>query len=423
MLNEKLLHFIWQNQLLSPAQLVTTEGEVIVVEQAGVLNHNAGPDFLDARLKIGNELWAGHVEIHIDAKDWIRHQHHFDRNYDSVILHVVMNHDHDLNIPTLELQGKIQEDLLTNYQTLMDSERWIPCADNIQTVSSFTIEAWKNRVLIERIERKSSYFKNDLENSQNNWEECHYRNLLRSFGHKVNKDAFNELGVLLPYKILKKHAGDIEAIEALLFGAAGLLTDPMDEYQSRLADEFRFLKHKYGLSAMNTQLWKYATLRPGNFPTIRIAQLASLIKNGGVSFNELISLETPSHIYKVFDTTASTYWDTHYRFGAPSKTSKKRLGKATVTSLFINHIVPMLYSYGWYKGLPNLKEKAISWLEEAPAEKNVVISKWAEIGLNASSAFDTQSLLELKNEYCSNKNCLNCGIGNSLLRNLLRDED
>ena len=418
MLNEKLLHFIWQHQLLTPSDLKTTDGEQIVIEQVGQLNHNAGPDFLNARLKIGKELWAGHVEMHIHAKDWIRHQHHLDKNYNSVMLHVVMHHDHALNVPTLELNEKVAEKLLLKHEALMNSQRWIPCADDIQKVDSFTVEAWKSRLLVERLERKSVYFKTDLNELQNDWEECHYRNLTRSFGHKVNKDAFDELSRMLPYRILKKHSGDIQVTEALLFGVGGLLSDPKDDYQSVLAEEFRFYKHKYDLSEMNQLAWKYATLRPGNFPTVRIAQLASLIKSGGVSFSQLINLDTPSRIYKVFDVTASAYWDHHYRFASHSKLQRKRLGKTTINSLFINHIIPMLYSYGWYKGIPELKEKAMQWMEKTTSEKNGIISKWAEIGLASKTAFDSQSLLELKNEYCSNKNCLNCGIGSALLRNL-----
>lgn len=421
-LNEALLHFIWQHQLLEPMHLITTEGEPVQIERTGIHNHDAGPDFLDARLRIGTTLWAGHVEIHLSAKDWMHHRHHLDKNYDNVILHVVMQDDHHLNIPTLELDGKLPVDLLLNYQHLMESQTWVPCASSIKEANSFKLESWKSRLVIERLERKSLAFKDDLTETENDWEECHYRNLMRSFGQKVNKASFNELALLLPYKILKKHIGDVETIEAMLFGVAGLLESPLDEYQTKLKEEFRHYRHKYGLKVMDANSWKFATLRPSNFPTVRIAQFASLVKGGAVSFSALIDLESPKHLYKVFDTGASSYWDDHYRFGIDAKKMKKRLGLSSIRTLFINHIVPLLYTYGWYKGLTDLKEKAVLWLEETPTEQNTIVRKWSEIGLESTTAFDSQSLIELKNEYCSKKKCLNCGIGSDLLRNSLRNE-
>lgn len=419
MINEKLLHFIWENSLIEASSLTTLEGEPILVLNKGTANSNAGPDFLDARIQIGETLWAGHVEIHVHTKDWYRHGHTDDPKYQNVILHIVMFHDADLDLPTLELNGKIQGQLIAQYHELQQSKNWIACEGNTQSLPSFTLYQFKNRLIIERLERKLEGIRSDLVETQNDWEECHYRNLLKVFGLKVNADGFQQLGKSLPFKILRKHSNHLDQVEALLFGCSGLLANPSDSHQEKLRLEFEFLQGKYGLAEMDPNIWNFATMRPPNFPSLRIAQLAALIVNNQISFASVTEIRDPKKAVNYFKTTASDYWDNHYHFrSSTEKRSKKSVGKQTLELLCINHTIPMVYAYGWFNGDAVLKEQAIDWLENLKPESNQIIAKWFNQGYSIESAFDSQALLQLKSEYCNHKKCLSCAIGSNILRNL-----
>ena len=245
MVNEKLLQFIWNSSLLDSSKLKTTQGEAITIIDKGLHNFNAGPDFLNARVQVGNELWAGNIEIHVNAKDWFAHGHQNDPKYENVILHVVMFNDSDLNIPTIELNGRISNLMIAKYDELMQSNSWIACEASDIRLQDFEMFQFKNRLVIERLELKLDRVKSDLEETNNDWEECHYRNLLRVFGLKVNLAGFTELGKVLPFKILRKHRENHKLTEALLFGCAGMLNEPIDEYQKALKAEFDFYQKKY----------------------------------------------------------------------------------------------------------------------------------------------------------------------------------
>lgn len=419
MVNEKLLHFIWENSLIEAPTLFTADGEPLTILDKGKANPNAGPDFLDARVQIGSTLWAGHIEIHVHTKDWVHHGHSKDPKYQNVILHVVMFNDTELNMPTLELNGKIQQRLITEYHDLQQAQSWIACERTPLRLDSFSLYQFKNRLILERFERKLDLIRTDLEDTQNDWEECHYRNLLRVFGLKVNADGFNMLGQALPFKILRKHSDSILQVEALLFGVAGFLETPADAYQQNLQSEFLFLKAKHGLKTIPTSIWNFATLRPPNFPSLRIAQLASLVATNKISFAEVTKIQSHNKAVKYFKTTASPYWDDRYHFkNTTEKNKKKDIGLGTLELLCINHTIPMAYAFGWFNGDFALKERAIEWLENMKPERNQIISKWFNLGYAIDSAFDSQALIQLKNEYCNHKKCLSCAIGSSILRNL-----
>lgn len=419
MVNEKLLHFIWEHSLIDASGLKTTDGVPIRVVHRGFHNNNAGPDFLDARIQIGDKLWAGHVEIHIHTKDWFRHGHSNDPKYQNVILHVVMFDDAELDLPTLELNGKVQAQLITRYHELEQSKSWIACEGNTQNLPPFSLYQFKNRLIVERLERKLNLIREDLEDTQNDWEECHYRNLLRVFGLKVNAEGFSQLGRTLPFKILRKHADNQNEVEALLFGCSGLLSKPSDPYQEMLRGEFDFLKAKYHLKELPASVWNFSTLRPPNFPSIRIAQLASLIAGNKISFASVTEITATKKAIDYFKTVASDYWDNHYHFkNSTLKVRKKSVGQQTLELLCINHTIPMLYGYGWFNGNSTLKERTIEWLEKLKPENNQIVSKWFNLGYKVDSAFDSQALLQLKNEYCNHKKCLSCAIGSNMLRNL-----
>ncbi|MFY0671896.1 MAG: DUF2851 family protein [Bacteroidia bacterium] len=419
MVKEKLLHFVWQNQLIEAGKLKTTAGETISVKERGTHNHDAGPDFKNAQIKIGNELWAGHVEIHVNAKDWLNHGHQHDVNYNNVILHVVLFNDIELNMPTLELNGKIQKQLLNNYNELMKSKSWVPCAQHIKEVDHFAITQLKDRLIVERLERKIDAIKKDLNETKNNWEEAFYRSLMRYGGLKVNKLAFEKLAQLLTYKLILKHRNNQFQVEALLFGVAGFLENENDEeYFKSLRKEFDFLKSKYGLKTLKKSEWLYATLRPANFPTLRLAQFASLFCNKSLSFTSIIEkTDAKSFVNELVGIKASDFWDNHYSFTSKAKTKKvKRMGKTFAQLLVVNHFAPVLYGYGWYKGINAAKEKAIDALLYLKSEENKIITKWNELGIVSNTSFDSQALIELKLSYCDLKKCLNCSVGNKILR-------
>lgn len=418
MVQEKLLHFIWQNQLIEAGKLETTNGETILVKNPGVYNHDAGPDFKNAQVKIGDHLWAGHVEVHVNSKDWFLHGHQNDDNYKNVILHVVLFDDAELNIPTVELNGKIKKHLLNKYKELMQSKAWIPCAQHIDKVDDFTLFQFKDRLIIERIERKLSAIKTDLEQTQNNWEEVFYRNLMRYGGLKVNKLAFEKLAQLLPHKLISKHRNNQFQIEALLFGASGFLSELNSEYQKKLQKEYLFLKRKYNLKELKSTDWQFATLRPANFPTVRLAQFASLFCSKNLSFDSILAFKNTKDLAtELYGVKASEFWDRHYNFDKTTDSKRvKQIGKTYSQLLLINHFAPIIYAYGWYKGINSLKERAIDILSNTNSERNNIITNWKELGITSNTSFDSQALIELKTMYCDLKKCLNCSIGIKLLR-------
>ncbi|MGB0430962.1 MAG: DUF2851 family protein [Bacteroidia bacterium] len=417
MVKESLIHFIWQNKLLNADRLFTTKNEPIGIKSVGIHNHDAGPDFKNAQIQIGEQLWAGHVEIHVNTSDWLKHGHQNDENYKNVILHVVLFNDIELDMPTIELNGKIQKSILNSYENLMKSQSWIACAPKITEIEEFTISQFKSRLIVERLELKIESIKKDLDQTNNDWDEVFYRNLLRYAGLKVNKTGFEALAEKLPYKLIAKYSTNIIQIEALLFGVAGFLNEINDSYQKQLQTEYLFLKHKHKLSELSKNLWQFATLRPANFPTVRLAQLATLFYSKKLAFSQISRNSATELCNEILNTTASEYWDKHYHFGKISKVlRKKKIGKTYTNLLIINHYAPIIYAYGWYKGSFELKEKAIELLQNTKSENNNIIKNWLALGVNSESALDSQALIHLKTKYCDLKKCLNCSIGIKLLR-------
>ena len=430
-MQEEFLHYLWKFRLFDGNDLVTQSGEPIEILKVGEPNSDSGPDFFNARVKVGKTEWAGNVEIHIRASDWEAHKHQNDKAYDNVILHVVHEADKELKrkngeiIPTLKLKGKIPEGIYKKYLSFKASNDWIPCGKQIQTVSNFTLNHWLDRLLIERLERKTLPIIASLEKNQNNWEETFYQHLAYGFGLKVNAQPFEQLAKSLPLSVLAKHKDSLLSIEALLFGQAGMLEDLTlnpspsgegnDSYQKQLSKEYSFLKSKFKLKPMDAHLWKFARLHPPAFPTIRIAQFANLIYKSLHLFSKMIEAQNIYTVRSLLHAEASEYWNTHYRFGKISPSRKKLLGEDTKNLLIINIIVPFLFVYAKQKGEPQLTERALDFLDKTEAEKNSIIEKWNMLGVKTENAGQTQALLQLKNEYCSKKRCLECSVGAKLL--------
>ncbi|MEO5570935.1 MAG: DUF2851 family protein [Bacteroidia bacterium] len=420
-MSEDFLHYLWKFKLFN-SELLTTNGESIQILKSGEHNKNSGPDFFNAKIKIGNTTWAGNVEIHLKASDWNHHGHQKDKAYQNIILHAVHDADAkntDMNrneIPTVQLKNKFNAGLWNQYENLLKSSQWIPCSNMIETVDKFTINAWIERMVIERLEQKIIVVENLLKQNQNNWEETFYQSLARNFGFKLNASPFELLAKSLPSKCLAKHKNNLLQIEAMLFGQAGLLEEKLnDKYPNELKREYIFLQSKFSLQPIEKHLWKFAKTRPVNFPSLRIAQFAGLVFKSSHLLSMILETKKAKDILKLFDVSASEYWSTHFRFDHESKSSEKNLGKSSAENILINTVIPFLFLYGKEKNDDYIKSRSLELLEQLPAENNSIISQWQFLKIEAGSAYRSQGLIQLKNEYCSQKKCLNCGIGNKIL--------
>ena len=421
-MKEEFLYYIWENRLIDKA-LQTTEGEDVEVVATGYRNTDSGPDFLEAKIQIGDKLWAGQVEIHVKASDWKRHGHGSDKAYRNVILHVVYENDMQATgLPTLELKGHFDETLFANYQRFVSAKGWIPCEKSIGQVPPFTRLSWLDRMAVERLESKSESVNKILNANQFDWEDALYKLLMRYLGLKVNNEAFEYLSNVLPYKALLKHADNLLQVEAMLFGCAGFLeSEFQEEYPQLLQREFAVMKAKFNLLTMPAERFKFMRMRPSNFPTIRLAQMAQLIHINGCLFAKIREAETVEEVKTLFNVSASEYWETHYRFGSGlsndgSRKTPKHLGESTADILIVNAVVPLLFCYGKLHKDESYCDKAMHFLEATVAEDNTVIRHFAQCGITAQNAMQTQALLHLYNIYCKRKRCLECRVGNVLLR-------
>jgi len=422
-INEYFLHYIWKNKLFDTENLIDDEGHQIEIRSVGLHNTDAGPDFFNAKIKIGDTVWAGNVEIHVNSSDWYKHNHHTDKAYNNVILQVVAQNDKEIftqdkkKIPSLIL--KYDDQLLKKYSELSGNKENIFCRNFIARVDKFYLNNWLTNLLIERAEQKTRFVKSLFEFKNNNWEEVFYILTAKAFGFKVNALPFEMLAKSLPSIILAKHKNDKFQIEALLFGQAGMLNDKniSDDYYLKLKKEYAFLKTKYKLQAIENHLWKFLRIRPSNFPTIRISQFAELINQSSHLFSKILEAKHVSGIEKMFDIQAGKYWLTHYIFGKETRQKSKKFGKSAVNSVIINTVIPILFLYGKEKDKPEITDKAINFLENIKAEKNNITKKWEDAGLENKNAYFSQSLIQLYNEYCTKKRCLDCRIGHLYLQN------
>jgi hypothetical protein len=417
-MTEKLLQYIWQFQYFNRAQLQTTNSEALQIFYPGQFNTNQGPDFLNARIKVGDTVLVGSIELHIKASDWHKHQHQGDKNYSNVILHVVYTNDvEDINaFPTLELSSRISNMLLERYTALMTMPSFISCSTGITGVREITFMAWKERLLAERLTRKAKIVFSFLEATKQHWEECFWWMLAKSFGGKVNGETFEAIARSLPITLLAKHKNQINQLEALLFGQAGLLhANHTEAYPKMLYKEYQFLSKKYNLKSILLPI-HFMRMRPGNFPTIRLAQLAMLVHNSNHLFSKVLEAKDNKEVGEYLKITANDYWHYHYRFDEEKSYMPKRLGEDTIDNIIINTIVPTLFAYGLYNKQEQYKTKALHWLENTKAEANAITKGFTSLSVDNRSAFDSQALIELKNEYCNYKRCLECSVGTQLLK-------
>lgn len=422
-MDERFLHYVWRFQQFDAGNLYSTTNESLSIFHPGYHNHNSGPDFSEARLKIGPMEWAGQVEIHLRSSDWLRHGHQSDSAYHNVILHVVYEHDKNISnpdgsiIPTLELKGRIHSDQFEKYHRLRHDTSGVPCASSIRKVPEVIRTATMDRMVMERIEEKTKIIVNGLKSDMHDWEAATMNVLAQSLGMKTNAHTFGAFSQSMPWNQLARHNNSQK--EALIFGLAGFLDDdPRDEHQAALQKEFTYLSHKLTLTQkVSRHHWKFSKLRPANFPTVRLAQLTAMIQKESRLFSKLISTQTLEEVKQILQASLSHYWSSHYDFAKPAKKAMGPIGKTTLDSIVINAVVPLLVAYSQAIDDHLLTEKAISWLEDMGPENNVITRNWDRVGLENTSALQSQGLIQLFKSYCSRRRCLQCGIGNKILSN------
>ena len=420
-MNEALLQFIWQYSLYKPNGLQTAAGEPLTVIYCGKLNKDAGPDFLEGKIKIGNTTLVGNIELHVKSSDWLKHGHQNDAAYQNLILHIVFENDVKdaaANTPVLELKGHIPQHVFAHYSGLMQATQKLPCTGQHQQVKDITKEGWLSRLLAERWEQKLADWNVLLENSAEDWRNLLYWRMAANFGFKTNATPFLMLAQSLPLNIPTRHKDNLMQLEALFFGQAGMLEDDFkDDYPRELQREYDYLRKKYQLKPIKAHLWKFLRMRPANFPTLRIAQFAALVHKSIHLFSQIIETHTVKEIKPLLDVKASSYWDTHFQFDVAQKqVSKKSLGESSVQNIIINTIAPIQFLYAARQDTNKLQERALQLLEDVPAEKNNITRLWAENDWHAANAAQSQALIQLYNDYCSAKKCLECTIGLNIIR-------
>ncbi|MGB4774069.1 MAG: DUF2851 family protein [Daejeonella sp.] len=420
---EDFLHYLWKLRLFNQLDLKTTAGETLEILSPGIHNKHAGPDFENAKIRIGKTLWAGNVEIHLNSSDWLRHNHQQDKAYDNVILHVVNQHDKSVlrtngtEIPTLELKDLIPAHIAFNYEQLMQGLNWIPCEKQIIYADDFIVKSWLSRVLVERLEEKSALVNTALKEYKGSWDDAFYITLARNFGFKVNALPFELLARSLPQTLLAKHKNNSLQIEALIFGQAGFLDgDVMDNYTKQLQKEYQFLNKKYKLTSVDRYLWKYSRLRPQNFPTMRLAQFSALVLKSNHLFSKILEIKDVKQIKLLFsDLPINSYWNNHYRFDTETTNATSQLGEESINNILINTVSLFLFAFGKNTGNSTYVNRAVALQEYLPAENNQIINKFKELGVEAEKSFASQALLQLKKQYCDQKKCLHCAIGIKIL--------
>ena len=434
-MKEEFLHYMWKYSLYDKERLVDNEKNKIIVLDPGEYNRDSGPDFFNARISVAGTIWAGNVEIHFKSSHFDNHGHQNDPAFNNVILHIVAENDK----PVFNSKG---EELLTaeisfdqsyyeKYTSLISNPYIIACQDDIKKLDIIPIRHWLNSLVIERLQSKMESILKTFSETGNDWEETFYRLLTRYFGFRVNTEPFEMLATALPLRIVRKHTDNIFQIEALLFGTAGLLEPGLfkealiDEYYRNLLKEYSILSSKYTLQPLHGWIWKFSKLRPSNFPTVRLSQLAAMLSVSGGLFSKILDATDINVIKEIFEVPASRYWDDHFIFGKKSRSFTKHTGSQAADILLINSVIPLLFIYGRNRDNQAISEKALSFLEEIPPEENKILAEWEAAGLNAESAFFSQALIQLRNEYCKKRKCLNCRIGNNIISQgkKLKDHD
>lgn len=429
---EDLVRYVWKHRLFPLTPLLTTDGQEVEVIHPGMENRSDGPDFFNAKVKIAGTLWVGNVEIHGKASDWLLHGHDINKRYDSVVLHVAGMVDREIvrtdGTPIPQLELKVPEHIINNYAELRKTDHYPPCYRVIPELGNIVIHSFLSSLLYERLDMRSTQIAQRYEAHDKNWDDALFSTIARNFGFGTNGDAFDEWARRMPFRAVDKHADNLQQIEALFFGQAGLLEEDSvptyykealasDGYFQTLRREYTFLAHKFDLRPMDYTTWRLLGMRPANFPHVRLAQLAMLYHERRISVSKLLAATDKSSLTELLRVGTSPYWDTHYTFAStPSAPTKKRVTDNAVTLLLINSVAPFYYSYGRRKDSEQHCEQAVALLEQLKAENNYIIRGWIDCGLIVKHAADSQALIQLKKQYCDRRDCLRCRIGYEYLK-------
>lgn len=422
-MKEDFLHYLWKFKKFNTLNLKTAQGELITILKTGDYLELSGPDFFNAHIEIGNQKWAGNVEIHVKSSDWYLHNHENDPAYKNVILHVVWENDTAIfrednsEIPVLVLKDYVGKEMVSNYAELISPKTWISCEKQIKDIDNFVFKSWQERLFFERLERKSKFIYELLEETNQDWEAVLFCLLAKNFGLNTNGTSFLQIAKSIPFSIIRKESFEHENLEALFFGTASLLeAEKEDVYFKDLKFRYFYLLHKYQLERTFVEPVQFFKHRPDNFPTIRLSQLASFYQKLPNLFSKIIELKTLNGVYDLLQVSASAYWLNHYQFDKESPKKSKLLSKSFLDLIVINTIIPIQFAYSSSLG-ESIAEDLIDFMNEVASEKNAIIDKFNSFGIKSRTAFESQSLLELKNEYCNHKACLKCAVGMELLKN------
>ncbi len=428
---EQLLHYVWKHKLFPLRELTTTDGDVVEVIDVGLHNRDAGPDFFNAKVKIGGELWVGNVEIHCKSSDWYVHGHDHDRSYNNVVLHVIGEADQDVmtsnGIQLKQLQLSVPQTVIENYKHLLATDHYPPCYQIIPSLSDLTVHSWMSALQTERLEQKTQAIIERARRMNGSWEDAYFMTLARNYGFGINGDTFEQWASCVGLANVAHHRDDLFQVEAIFMGQAGLLDIESvperfremalnDEYFLKMQSEYRYMAHKFKLTPMDFKQWRFLRLRPQNFPHIRLSQLATLYHERRAGLSVLLECETIEALQEVMKTHVTPYWQTHYAFGSESSANTKHLSPFSINLLLINTVIPMLFAYGRHTMNDQLCERALGFLEQIKAEQNHIVRMWSECGLKVKNAGDSQALIQLKKEYCDRRECLRCRIGYEYLK-------
>ncbi|SHH80362.1 DUF2851 family protein [Flavobacterium defluvii] len=422
-MKEDFLHYLWRFKKFNTLDLKSAQNESITIIKTGDYLELAGPDFFNAHIKIGDQKWAGNVEIHLKSSDWYLHNHEKDPAYENVILHVVWENDtpifreNNIEIPVLVLKDYVEKEVLNNYNALLSPKTWISCERQIKEIDDFVFKNWQERLFFERLERKSKFIYELLEETNQDWEAVLFCLLAKNFGLNTNGLSFMQMSKSIPFTIIRKESFEVENLESLIFGTLGLLDgEKEDVYFKDLKFRYFYLLHKYQLEKPFINPVQFFKHRPDNFPTIRLSQLANLYSTHQNLFSKIIDLKMAKSVYELMNVSASSYWQNHYQFDKESPKKAKMLSKSFLDLVIINTIIPIQFAYSNIMG-DSVSEDLIDFIKEVAPEKNAIIDKFDFIGIKSKNAFESQTFLELKNEYCNHKACLKCAIGMELLKN------
>ncbi|MFK7048638.1 hypothetical protein FLACOL_00419 [Flavobacterium columnare] len=421
-MKEEFLYYVWKNKKIPLQSLTTVQGENLQILHSGFQLNRSGPDFFNVQLVIDGQRWAGNVEIHLKSSDWYHHHHQLNSQYDNCILHVVWEHDvpvfrkNNAEIPVLALQNYVTEELIAQYKNLKVRKKWINCEEKLKDIPEFTKSNWIQRLYFERLEFKNNPIQILLKKTNYDWENVFFIILAKNFGLNINGEAFFNLADSIPFTVLRKESFDVSYLEALFFGQAGLLPlKPQENYVKDLIELYEYIKIKYNLTSTHVEHFEFFRLRPDNFPTIRIAQLAMLYHIQKNLFTRIIQATSVEEFYEIFSVGVSDYWEYHYNFEKTSTHKEKKLSQSFIELLIINAILPIRFSYTQYYNKYD-NDLDLMLIEMIKPEKNKIINYFEYYGMKAKNAMESQGLIQLKNKYCDANRCLECSIGLDFLK-------